>query len=72
MLGVVTVRPTGRGFPPDAAVAAAKGEADANKLISESLTEKVLQSRYIDAIREAGTKGGVIVTDGDAPVIVNK
>ena len=56
----------------DAAVAAAKGEADANKLISESLTEKVLQSRYIDAIREAGTKGGVIVTDGDAPVIVNK
>lgn len=53
----------------DAAVARAKGEVEANKLLNESLTEKVLQSRYIDAINKATT---VYVTDGKTPVILQK
>ena len=53
----------------DAAVATAKGEAESNRLLNDSLTDKVLQSRYIDAINKAGT---VIVSDGKAPVIVSK
>ena len=47
----------------------AKGEAEANKLLNDSLTEKVLQSRYIDAINKATT---VYVTDGKTPIMLQK
>lgn len=53
----------------DAKIQTAIGEATANQKLNESLTEKVLQQRYIDAISKSGT---VIVTDGKSPVIVNK
>lgn len=53
----------------DAKIQTAIGEATANEKINASLTDKVLQQRYIDAISKSGT---VIVTDGKSPVIVNK
>lgn len=56
----------------DAKIQTATGEAQANKLLNDSLTDKVLQSRWIDAMRAAGEKGSIIVTDGKAPVIVQK
>lgn len=39
----------------NAAIAAANGEAEANRLIAASLTPEVLQQRYIDALSAANT-----------------
>lgn len=47
----------------------ARGESESNKLLNDSLTEKVLQSRYIDAINKATT---VYVTDGKTPIMLQK
>lgn len=44
-----------------AAISKAQGEAEANRLLAESLTNEVLQQRYIDAIGKAGT---IIVPQG--------
>jgi regulator of protease activity HflC (stomatin/prohibitin superfamily) len=44
-----------------AAIAKATGEAEANRLLAQSLTPEVLQQRYIDAIGKAGT---IIVPQG--------
>ena len=42
----------------------AKGEAQSNKLLNDSLTDKVLAARQIEAIKSAGEHGSVIVTNG--------
>lgn len=39
----------------DAEIARATGEAEANKLLSESLTPQVLQQRWIDALKSSNT-----------------
>jgi regulator of protease activity HflC (stomatin/prohibitin superfamily) len=50
-----------------AAVAEAEGQAKANDIVAKSLTEKVLQQKWIDAIRESG--GTIVVPDGSAPLL---
>lgn len=45
----------------------AKGVADANKILNDSLTDKVIQSQYIDALKNA--KDLVVVPNGSSPMI---
>lgn len=45
----------------------AKGEADANRIKNEALTDKVLQDKYIDALQNA--KGLVVVPNGSTPMV---
>lgn len=45
----------------------AQGTADANKILANSLSEKVLQSQYIDALKNA--KELVVVPNGSSPMI---
>ena len=48
----------------------AQGEADANAVLSESLTEEVLQQRYIDTLKEIGANGNlVVVPENSTPVV---
>ena len=43
----------------------ARIEAETNKVKSQGLDEKLLQEKWIEAIKETGNK--VIITDGKAP-----
>lgn len=45
----------------------AQGEADANKVLNDSLSDKVLMQHYIDAL--AGADSLTIVPDGSQPII---
>jgi regulator of protease activity HflC (stomatin/prohibitin superfamily) len=45
----------------------ARGEADANRILSESLTDQVLRQRYIEAIGRGGTV--YVVPDGSSPLV---
>ncbi len=48
----------------------AQGEADANRILSESLTEEVLEQQYIEALSEAAQNGClVVVPDGSQPIV---
>ena len=48
----------------------AQGEADANRVLTESLTPEVIQQHYVDALREIGEKGNlVVVPDGSTPMV---
>ncbi|WP_443452401.1 SPFH domain-containing protein [Glutamicibacter arilaitensis] len=49
----------------------AKAEADANKLIEQSLTNSVLEQRRIDMLKSVGEKGNLIITDGEAQPLLN-
>ena len=42
----------------------AKGEADANAILSASLTDEIIQQRYIDALVSIGANGNLVVTQG--------
>lgn len=53
----------------DAAVVAAKGQSEANELLTKSLTEQVLQQRWIDALKE-GTV--YVVEPGTTPFVTVK
>lgn len=46
----------------------AQGESDANELLEESLTDKVLQQKWIDAIRD-NENSVIVIPDGAAPLI---
>jgi regulator of protease activity HflC (stomatin/prohibitin superfamily) len=48
-------------------IIAARGEADANRILSESLTEQVLRQRYIEAIGQGGTI--YVVPEGASPLV---
>lgn len=48
-------------------VVQSQGEADANRVLAESLNEQVLSSKYIDAL--ANAKNLVVVPDGSTPMI---
>jgi regulator of protease activity HflC (stomatin/prohibitin superfamily) len=48
-------------------IIAARGEADANRILSESLTDQVLRQRYIEAIGQGGTI--YVVPDGSNPLV---
>ena len=48
----------------------AQGEADANAILTQSLTPEVIQQRYIDALKEIGQSGNlVVVPEGSTPVV---
>lgn len=48
----------------------AEGEANANRVLSESLTEEVLQQHYIDALTQIGKDGNlVVVPEGSQPIV---
>lgn len=49
----------------------AQGEADANAILTQSLTPEVLQQRYIDALNEIGKSGNLIITDGSTDTLLN-
>jgi regulator of protease activity HflC (stomatin/prohibitin superfamily) len=50
----------------------AKGERDAQKILSEGLTDKLIQIRSIEAFRElAGSQNTkIIITDGKTPLLI--
>ena len=48
----------------------AQGEADANAIMTQSLTPEVLQQRYIDALKSIGKDGNlVVVPEGSQPIV---
>lgn len=48
----------------------AKGEADANTTLQQSLTPEVIQQRYIDALTSIGQSGNlVVVPEGSQPIV---
>lgn len=48
----------------------AQGEADANAIMTQSLTPEVLQQRYIDALKSIGKNGNlVVVPEGSQPIV---
>lgn len=54
----------------DAKVIEAQGEADANDILNKSLTDKVLQQRYIEALENIGKSGNmVLIPEGSTPII---
>lgn len=51
----------------------AQGEADANAVLTQSLTPEVLSQRYIDALKEIGASGNlVVVPEGSTPMVSAK
>lgn len=54
----------------DTKVMEAEKEAEANRVLTESLTDEVLQQRYIDALKSIGKDGNlVVVPQGSTPVV---
>lgn len=48
----------------------AQGEADANNILTQSLSDKVLTQNYIDSLKEIGKEGNlVVVPEGSTPMI---
>ena len=48
----------------------AQGEADANAILTQSLTDEVLQQQYIEALKSAADNGGLIVVpEGSQPIV---
>lgn len=48
----------------------AQGEADANAILTKSLTDEVLQQQYIEALKAAADNGGLIVVpEGSQPIV---
>lgn len=51
----------------------AESEAKANETLSQSLTNEVLQKQYIDALKQIGDKGNlVVVPEGSQPIVNGK
>ncbi|MCR5144169.1 MAG: prohibitin family protein [Lachnospiraceae bacterium] len=51
----------------------AQAEADANRILDESLTDKVLQQQYINALTDIGRNGNlVVVPEGSQPIVAGK
>lgn len=50
----------------------AKGEADANRVLAESLSPEVISQHYIEALEAIGEKGNlVVVPEGATPIVGN-
>ncbi|WP_411032053.1 prohibitin family protein [Spongiimicrobium sp. 3-5] len=56
----------------DRKIIEAKGERDAQKILSEGLTDKLIQIRSIEAFRELSRSQGtkIIITDGKTPLLI--
>lgn len=51
-------------------VVEATAEAEANNLLTKSLTKEVLEQRYLDTLKSIGEKGNlVVVPDGSTPMV---
>lgn len=51
----------------------AQGEADANAVLANSLNDQVLQQHYIDALKNIGKDGNlVVVPEGSQPIVGTK
>ena len=50
-----------------AAVAEATGQAEANRLLAQSLTPEIIESRRVEALREAGAV--YVVPEGSTPLV---
>lgn len=48
-----------------------QGEADANRVLNESLTAEVLTSQYIEALKVAASNNNLIITDGSSQLMLN-
>lgn len=55
----------------ETAVIEAQGAADANAILSASLTDEVLYQHYIDTLKEIGANGNLVVVPEDSQPIVN-
>lgn len=51
-------------------VVQATAEADANNILAQSLTDPILQQRYLDTLRELAQAGNLVITDGSAADIL--
>lgn len=49
----------------------AQGTADSNRILAESLTDEVLTSQYIEALKEAASNNNLIITDGNSQLMLN-
>lgn len=49
----------------------AQGQADANAILTQSLTPEVLQQKYIDALNNIGANGNLVVVPENSQPIVN-
>lgn len=49
----------------------AQAEADANKILEESLSDRVLEQKRIEALNTAAQNDNLIITDGSSGVMVN-
>ena len=48
----------------------AEGEANANRILNESLTDNVIQEHYIEALKQIGKEGNlVVVPEGSQPIV---
>lgn len=52
-------------------VVTATAEAEANRILDSSLTDKIIQQRGIDTLKAIGDKGNLIITDGKTIPMVN-
>ena len=57
----------------DTKVVQANGEAEANRVLAESLTPEVIQQNYINALKDISANGNlVVVPEGSTPVVSTK
>lgn len=49
----------------------ARGESDANAILTQSLTDEVLQQQYIEALKAAAEHDNLIITDGNSNIMLN-
>lgn len=57
----------------DTKVVQANGEAEANRVLAESLTPEVIQQNYINALKDISANGNlVVVPEGSTPVVNTK
>lgn len=55
----------------DTKVIQAQKTAEANKILNDSLTDKVLQQKYIDALTSIGANGNLVIVPSDGNTMVN-
>ena len=55
----------------DTKVIEAQKEAEANQTLTQSLTDEVLTSQYIEALKEAASNNNLIITDGSSQLMLN-
>ena len=54
-------------------VVTAKAEAEANAILAKSLTEPILQQRYLDTLAKLAKAGNLVITDGSgADILIQK